>query len=151
MHVTANVAIRAVHAGFLVNIFEVNGLFELLRIVGFDLRPARGHEIPLAIGPVNVPEYPAMAVEVAELRACGFRIDVVPDVDEEVPTLPPFSAQCRSFRIAELNIVLLFIAEFRLFFGVHQSAVGLVIPPSHPVITRQHVPAGMNVADHALA
>src|SRR5688572_12766251 len=87
--VLVEMAVDALHAALEVNVLEVNGLAELLRVVVRNDLVVGVEQLAFAIALVDRPENPAVAVEVGELRVLELRVELgSADVLEELDVRP---------------------------------------------------------------
>src|SRR5260370_30010917 len=63
----------------------------------------------------------------------------------------PEAAHGGAFRITFEGLIALLLRRIALLLRIHFVAVRFVVPPGEPEIGRDHVRAGMDVANHALA
>jgi len=63
---------------------------------------------------------------------------------------PQPSRRC-AFRITQGDLIFLLFSWIVLVARIHRFAVGFVIPPGVAEVSRLHIRAGMNMANHALA
>ena len=75
MRVLAKVTINAVHPFFEMNVVEMNGLSEAIRIVGRDDVVLCVKQIPFPIALEDQTEHPAVSMEIRKLRALQLRIE----------------------------------------------------------------------------
>ena len=149
VRVLLEVAVGAVHALLEMDVPEVHGLLEAGGVVGRHHLAVGVEHVALAVLLVDGPEHPAVAVKIGELGAGQLRVEVG-DVGEEVE-VRPLSAEGGALGVALLDRVDLPRTERRLPLGIHQLAVGLVVPPGVPVVALGHRGPGVHVTDHALA
>ncbi len=146
--VAAEVAVDAVHPLLEVDVLEVHGLVELLRVREVDRPALRVEEIALLVVPVHVAEDPAVAVEVVDLGVRQLRVERG-DLLEEARVAPE-AARGRTLRVVAFDRVDLPRGAVEALRRVEQLAVGLVVPPHRAVVGVDDVGAGVHVADDAL-
>ena len=96
-------------------------------------------------------EHPAVAVEVGKLGVLQLALNCsVPGSLQELRVRPQ-PADRAAFGIALLDGGALGVGAYACLARVHLVPVGLVVPPRQPLVGRDHVGAGVHVADHALA
>ena len=149
--VLLEVAVNAVHPFFEMNVFEVHGLPKFVGIVERDRLVVFIEQVALAIVLEDRAEDPSMTVEVAELgvlqllvefRRAGFSRNLTSDQRPRMAERSGLRVWI-SMLLARAGIALL---------GGHMCSPSISL--SHQVyaeIGRDHVRAGVHVADHALA
>src|SRR5271155_1043063 len=143
-------AVNTMHSLFQMDVLQVDSLFELVRIIERNLVVLSIQKISFAIVLESLPENPSVAMEVFELSVLEVFVEFRrPRLLEEVH-VGPVAANRSPLRIPLLDRLLLLRTGMALFFGIHLVAIGLVIPPDVAVIRRDHVGAGMDVANDAL-
>ena len=97
-------------------------------------------------------EDPAVAVEVGELRVLQLGVEFrAADLVEKF-VVAPYAAGRGAFGIAQPGLVASALRSGLLLLRrIHFVAVGFVVPPDVAEIGGDHVGAGVDVADHALA
>src|ERR1022692_4112718 len=148
--VLLEMAIDAMHSLFQMDILQMDSLLEFLRILKGNLVALFIQKIAFAIVLESRPENPSMTVEVCEL--CVLKIFVEfrrPRLLQETH-VRPVAANRSALRIALLNQLLLFRTQMALLFRIHLVAIDLVIPPGIAKVRRDHVGAGVDVANNAL-
>src|SRR6266850_6378474 len=129
----------------------MNGFPKAVGIVERNLLAFFVEPVPFPIVVEDGSEHPAMAVKVSEL--CGLQLLVefaTADFFQKF-FIAPQSAGGSSFGIAFERLVTLLFRGIALLFRIHFVAVDFVVPPSQAEIGGDHVRAGMDVTDHALA
>ena len=108
-------------------------------------------QVALAIVLEDRAEHPAVAVEIGELRVLELLVEFRrPDLFEKVEIDQiPRAAAASGF--ASQDLIALLVGRIVLLGRIHVLAVGFVVPPDVAEIRRDHVGAGMDVADDALA
>ena len=158
--VLQEVAVDAVHALLEVDVLEVDGLRELVRIVGGDDLALAVDEQALVVHLVDRLVDPAVAVEVRELRrvqAVLHGVVEVGHVEQEV-LAPPLAADDRALRVEVVALLFLLRrdvglpepAVIGLGLGIHEVGVQLVVPPHVSVVGLGDAGAGVHVTDDAL-
>ena len=107
--------------------------------------------IPFAIVLEDGTENPAVAVEIGELRGFQFRIEFGTAEIFEKFLIAPQAPGGGSFWVSQEGLIALLFRRIALLRRIHFVAVQFVVPPGEPEISGEHIRAGMNVADHALA
>ncbi len=149
--VLREVAVVAVHPFFEMNVGEMHGLGETLRIVERDLLAILVEPTPLAVVIKNGAEDPAMTVEISELRGLQLLVEFGAAGCFQKFFVVPETANCRALRIAFERSKTLSLGGVALLLWIHLVAINFVVPPGESEIRSDHVRAGMNVTDHALA
>ncbi len=147
--VLLEVAVHAVHPLLEVDVLQVDGFLELLRVVVLDDAALRIEQVALAVALEHGAEDPSVAVEVGELGGLELgvqRSDVVEElgIGPEPPERGPLG-------VLALDGVPLGGGELALPRRVHHLPVGLVVPPGVAEVGRDHVGPRVHVAGHALA
>src|SRR6266853_4662117 len=151
MAVLLEVTIDALHPFLQVNILEMHGFIEFLRIIGRNRASLLVEQMSLAISREHGAKQPAMTVKISKLRRLQFLIELrAAGLCKELQ-IRPESARGRAFRIALRDLEFFFLGEVPLLFRVHCFAVGFVVPPRVAKIRGHHIRARMDVAHHALA
>ena len=149
--VLREVAVGALHAFFEMNVREVDGFVEAVGIVEGDLVAVLVEPVPFSIVIEDGAEDPAVAVEVGEF--CGVESGVEfggASLFEEF-VVDPKAAGGGGFGIAKVGFVLLRLGGIALLGRIHFVGVEFVVPPGEAEVRGDHVRAGVDVADHALA
>ena len=131
------------------DVLEVNGLLELVRIVEADRLVLGIEQRAFAVVFEDGAIHPAVAMKVAELRLFQLGIQVG-QVAQEIG-IGPVPSQRSCFRIPGKRSGRIRRRHSLGLLGIHQVAVGLVVPPHVAQILKRVRGAGMDVADHALA
>ena len=92
---------------------------------------------------------PAVAVKVGELRVLRLRVQVGDPFQER--RVGPVALRRRLVRVRHHRPGEFLGGRVFLLLGVHQLAVGLFVPPHVTCIRIEHICAGMDMADDALA
>ncbi len=151
VRVLLEMAIHALHSLLEVDVLEMHGLAESIRVVERHDVAVGVEQIPFAVSRVDGAIQPAVPVEIGKLRLLQFRVEFGASGAREKIHIGPQAAHGRAFGIALRDVVAILLARMALLGRVHRRAVGLVVPPRIAEIRRHHVRAGMNVARHALA
>src|ERR1700730_5211478 len=149
--VLRKVAVVTLHSFFKMDVGKVHGFPEAVRVVVSDLSAGFVEPIPLTVVVENSAEDPPVAVEVRKLS--GFQLLVefrAPGFFKKL-LVAPEATNCGSFRISHKRLVALFLGRIALLVRIHPVAVNFVVPPGEAEIGGDHVGAGVDVADHALA
>src|SRR5713226_4344274 len=149
--VLREVAIIALHAFFEMNIRQVYRFPEALGIVESDLLAVLVQQIPLAIVVENRAKNPAVPVKISKLRGLQLLVEFGAAGFFQKCLIVPEAANGRALRIAFERLIALLLAGVALFRRIHFVAIDFVVPPRKPEISRDHIRAGMDMADHALA
>src|SRR5713226_10391194 len=149
--VLREVAIIALHAFFEMNIRQVYRFPEALGIVESDLLAVLVQPIPLAIVVENRAKNPAVPVKISKLRGLQLLVEFGAADFFQKCIIVPEPANGGALRIALERLSALFLRRVALLLRIHLVAIDFVVPPGKPKISRDHVRAGMDVADHALA
>src|SRR6266852_3729892 len=149
--VLREVAIIALHAFFEMNIRQVYRFPEALGIVESDLLAVLVQPIPLAIVVENRAKNPAVPVKISKLRGLQLLVEFGAAGFFQKCLIVPEAANGRALRIAFERLIALLLAGVALLRRIHLVAVDFVVPPRKPKISRDHIRAGMDMADHALA
>ena len=149
--VRSEVAIVALHAFFEMDVGEVCGFREPLRIIEGDLLAVMVQPVAFAIVIEDCTENPTMAVKVRESRGVQLRVKFkAADFVEEF-FIAPEAAGGGTFGIADEGLVALHFRGIALLLRIHLVAIQLVVPPSEAKVSGHHIRTGMDAADHALA
>ena len=140
------VAIGALHSFGEVDIFEVNGAFEIA--VGDDL-VIEVEAITLAILFKNGTEHPPVAVIIGHLGVFEFGVKFGGFFEEVA--ISPEAASGGGFGVLDGGTDEFAIGGIVLFFGVEEFSVGFLIPPSITEVRVYEGIALVHVAVHALA
>src|SRR5260370_18158 len=149
--VLCKVAIIALHPFFQMDIGEVDGFPETVGILEGDLLSVLVQPVPFAVVIQHRAENPAVAVKIGELRGLQLLIEFgAAHVLKEFFVVPE-AANDGALRIAFERLIALLLRRIALLFRIHLVTIDFVVPPSEAEIRGNHVRAGMDVADHALA
>ena len=140
------VAIGALHSFGEVDIFEVNGAFEIA--MGDDL-VIEVEAITLAILFKNGTEHPPVAVIIGHLGVFEFGVEFGGFFEEVA--ISPEAASGGGFGVLDGGTDEFAIGGIVLFFGVEEFSVGFLIPPSITEVRVYEGIALVHVAVHALA
>src|SRR5271163_315857 len=151
MTVLLEMAVYAMHSHFQVNIFQVDSLFEFIRIIERHRVAVSVLKNAFAIVLERRPENPSMTVEVRELRVLEVLIEFRSSSLLQEVYVRPVATNRSPLRVSLLDLLLIFGAQMALLFRIHLVAIDLVIPPGVSKIRCDHVRAGMDVANDALA
>ena len=149
--VLRKMAVVALHSFFQMDVSEMDGFAEAVGIIERDLLAVFVEPVPFPVVIEDGPEDPAVAVEIGELRGFQFRVEFRAAEIFEKFFIAPEAAGGGGFWIAQIGLVALLFGRIALLRRIHFVAVDFVVPPSETEIRREHVRAGMDVADHALA
>src|SRR3989475_6447010 len=149
--VLSEMAIVALHPLFQMNVSEVYGFAETVGIVEGNLLAVLIEPVSFAVVIENSAEDPAMAVEISKLRSLQLLVEFGTAGFFQKVFIVPEAANRGALRIAHKRFVALFFRGVALLRWIHLVAINFVVPPGEAEIRRNHVRAGMNVADHALA
>src|SRR6266851_96418 len=149
--VLREMAIVALHPFSQMDVGEVYGFAESIWIVEGNLLAVPIEPVSFAVVIENSAKYPAVAMEISELRRFQLLVEFgTADCLQEFFIVPE-GANRGAFRIAFQRLIALLFGGVALLFRIHFVAIDFVVPPGEPEIRGDHVRAGMNVADHALA
>src|SRR6266849_4947278 len=149
--VLCKVAIIALHPFFEMDIGEVDGFAETVGILEGDLLSVLVQPVPFAVVIKHGAKNPAMAVKIGELRGLQLLAKFgTADVFQKL-FIAPEATHRGALRIAFERSVALLLRRVTLLLRVHLVAIDFVVPPGEAEIGGDHVRAGMDVADHALA
>src|SRR5271157_4137127 len=147
--VLLEMAIDALHALLGVNVLQMDGLPEFIRIVGGNDFAVGIEQIALTVTLVDGAENPAVAVKVGELRLLELLIEFrAADLREKFRIRPEATHRGR-LRIRLCRLVALLFGGMPLLSRIHILAVRFVVPPGVAEIGGLHVGSGMDVANHA--
>jgi hypothetical protein len=149
--VLRKMAVVALHSFFEMNVREMDGFAEALGIIESDLLAFFIQPVAFAVVIEDGAEHPAVAVEIGELRGFQFRVEFGAAQIFEKFFIAPEAAGSGSFGVAQERLIALLFRRTALLRRIHFLTVDFVVPPSEAEIRGQHVGAGMEVADHALA
>ena len=149
--VLGKMAVVALHAFFQMDVREMDGFPEAVGIIESDLLAVLVEPVPFAVVIEDGTEDPAVAVEIGELRGFQFRVEFRAAEIFEKFFIAPETAGGGGFWIAQIRLIALLFGRIALLRRIHFVAVDFVVPPGETEIRGEHVCAGMDVADHALA
>ena len=149
MRVLLEVAVDAVHPLLQVDVLQVHGLLELLRILGRHDLAVLVQQIAVPVALVHVAEQPTVAVEVRQLHLLQRGVHVGRVLQELV--VRPQSAHGGLLGIEAHPFQPLLLGGVALFLRVEAVPLGLVVPPQRAQVGVRDGRAGVHVADDALA
>ena len=149
VHVGEKMAIAALHSVRKVDVLQVNGLGEFLGIVIRDRAIAEVEQVAFAILFENGAKDPAVTVIIGKLGVLELRIQLG-DIFEEIGVAPK-PARRGGFRINGCRPNEFVIGRVVLDLGIHEFAIGFLVPPGVTEIRIHEQIALMHVAVHALA
>src|SRR3989475_2828314 len=149
--VLREMAVVALHPFFEMDVSEVYGFAETVWVIKCNLLPVFVEPVSFAIVMEDRSEDPAMAMEISKLRSLQLLVEFGTAGLFQKFFIAPEAAYRSALRIAHERFVALFFRGVALLRWIHLVAIHFVIPPGKAKIRRDHVRAGMNVADHALA
>src|SRR5262249_3495282 len=139
------------HPSFEMDVLQVYGFLEFLRIVGGNNVVVFVEQASFAVVLINGAENPTVRMEICELGFVELGVEFgTADLVKEI-NIAPKAASGGAFRVANPNFLLLLFTRVQLRGGVHKLGVDFVVPPGVSEVGRDHVRAGMDVADDALA
>src|SRR5580658_1001921 len=148
--VLLEMAVDAMHSLFQMDVLQVDGFFELLRIVERNLVSLGIEKIAFAVVLEGRPENPSVTVEIGELGVLEVPVEFrCPSLLQE-PHVGPVAANRGPLRIPRLDQLLFLRTGMALLFRIHLVAIDLVVPPGVAKIRCDHVGTGMDVANDAL-
>src|SRR5208282_3003689 len=149
--VLGEVTIGALHTFFQMNVGQMHGFLEALRIIEGDGAAVFIQPVPFPVVVVDAAENPAVAVEIGELRGLELRVEFGAAGFFEKLGIAPQAAGGSGFGIAQIGLIFFFFRGIVLLGGIHFVRINFVVPPGQAEIGGDHVRARMNMANHALA
>src|SRR5579871_2327451 len=133
------------------NICKVHRLAEALGVIKRNNLVVFVEPIPFSIVLIDAAENPAVSVKIGELRRLKLFVKFRrPNFRKKFRIAPQPTRRSR-FRISQGYLKPLLFARIVLLLRIHRFAVNFIVPPRQSKISRQHVRARMQVANHALA
>ena len=109
-------AIGALHAFFEVDVFQVDGLIEFLRVVGRDDLVVRVEQVAFAIAFEDGAENPSVAVKIGELRRFELLVEFgTANYLRKELRIGPHASHGGRLRISERDLIALFLGRIFLF------------------------------------
>src|ERR1051325_8019443 len=125
-------AIIALHPFFQVNVGEMRGFTEAVRIVERDLLAVPVKPVSSAVVAEHGPEDPAMSVKIPELRGLQLFVEFRAARLLQELFVAPKSPRRSRFRIAQIRLITLLFRGIALLLRIHLVTVGLDVPPGQP-------------------
>src|SRR5690242_5358401 len=151
MIVLLEMAIVALHPLFQMNVCEVYCFSKAIGIVECDWLTVLVEPVSLAIVVEHRAENPAVSVEIGELRSLQLLVEICAARLPQEFLIAPKSSRRGRFGVPQIGLIALLFRRTALLLRIHFVAVRFVVPPCQAKISRDHVRARMNVANHALA